>query len=82
MVANLVEEANSEIKKAQTISDKRAEAFRYLKQSVTDMRARFGELEGKLAGISASDATIRDLLNKFRIALVDFDSDNTIEVVK
>jgi hypothetical protein len=82
LVASLIDEANLQVKKAQTISDKRGEAFRFIKQSVTDLRARFGELEGKLAGVSASDATIRGLLDKFRVALLNFDSVNITEVTK
>jgi hypothetical protein len=39
-------------------------------------------LEGKLAGVSASDATIRGLLDKFRVALLNFDSVNITEVTK
>jgi hypothetical protein len=47
LVASLIDEANLQIKKAQTISDKRGEAFRIIKQSITDLKAKFGELEGK-----------------------------------
>jgi hypothetical protein len=40
----LIDEANLQIQKAQAISDKRGEAFRVLKQSIGDLRVRFGEL--------------------------------------
>ncbi len=44
LVASLIDEANLQIKKAQAISDKRAEAFRILKQSLTDLKSKFGDL--------------------------------------
>lgn len=42
LVASLIDEANLQIKKAQTISDKRGEAFRVLKQSIGDLKIKFG----------------------------------------
>lgn len=44
LVASLIDEANLQIQKAQSISDKRGDAFRVIKQSIVDLRARFGEL--------------------------------------
>jgi hypothetical protein len=37
----LINEANLQISKAQTISEKRGEAFRMVKQSVLDIKERF-----------------------------------------
>lgn len=62
LVASLIDEANLQIQKAQAISDKRGDAFRVIKQSIADLRARFGELEGKLGAVSSTDATLRGLL--------------------
>lgn len=62
MVASLIDEANLQIQKAHSISDKRGEAFRVIKQSVADLRARFGELEAKLGGSASTDSTVRALL--------------------
>lgn len=42
LVASLVDEANLQIKRAQAISEKRGEAFRVVKQSISDLKGRFG----------------------------------------
>ena len=85
MVASLIDEANLQIKKAQAISDKRGDAFRVLKQSITDLKAKFGELEGKLAGVVSTDSAVRSLLDQFRVLIVagytNFESLGTIEPV-
>lgn len=85
LVASLIDEANLQIKKSQAISDKRGEAFRVLKQSIGDLKARFAELEGRLGGAASTDVTIRGLLEQFRIALnagyANFDSLGVVEPV-
>lgn len=69
LVASLIDEANLQISKAQAISDKRAEAFKIVNQSVKELRTRFADLDARLGGIANNDPTVRGLLEQFRVFL-------------
>ena len=59
IVANLIEEANLQISKVQSISDKRGEAFRVIKQAYTDLRGSYGKLNQRLGDLAVNDASLR-----------------------
>lgn len=67
LVASLIDEANLQIKKAQTISEKRGEAFRVLKQEILELSTKFGELETRIS--PNADNIVRSLLEQFKTTL-------------
>lgn len=67
LMSSLIEEANLQIQKAQSISENRSEAFKVLLQSYNDLTARFGDLERNILTYSTSDeGRLRAELEGFR----------------
>jgi hypothetical protein len=48
-----------QISKVQTISDKRADAYRVMKQAYNDIKGSYGRLNQRIADLSISDAGLK-----------------------
>jgi len=66
----LIEDANLQLSKAQAISDKRAEAYRVIRQTYDEFRSKFDKTRKRLDDLGVQDASIRDLIAELTNAVV------------
>ena len=67
LMSSIIDEANLQIQKAQSISENRTEAFKVVLQSYNEILQRFGDIEGSILSLAVNDqGRVKDTLSSFR----------------